>query len=301
MAKRLFDILVSAVALTVLCACHPPGGDRHPAQQPSTIFYRAAAPAGTASRLPCSNCAPHARQPGPAPSAITGAKNPRVFFFGALLRLLKVDELPQFYDVLRGKMSLVGPRPEDPRHRPRSLRPRAPRNAARPPGPDQSGQSVRLHARRCTALAGADPELAYAEKLLPVKLALEAVYVREANFWYDLSILSAPPLVIGLIAGGRRQFRDPPEMRRLGRIVPARMPGFPEAVTRRVPAAERKRLPDHVTKTNSSRPASRGGRYQPPVDPAKGAPSWNNPPHCPLRRRLSLSPRSAARGTNWRT
>ena len=67
------------------------------------------------------------------------------------------------------------------------------------------------------------------DKLLPVKLALEVVYVREANFWSDLRILVRTTVVIVLIVCGRRRFRDPPEMRKVPRVVPARRPGPPDA------------------------------------------------------------------------
>jgi len=57
-----------------------------------------------------------------------------------------------------------------------------------------------------------DPERAYAERLLPLVLALDRVYVRHASLWYDATIVGRTLLMIAATLLGRRRFPDPPEM-----------------------------------------------------------------------------------------
>jgi len=150
-------------------------------------------------------------------AAITGPLDPRVFPVGALLRRLKLDELPQLFDVLRGKMSLVGPRPEDPRIVRDHYRPQDHETLRVLPGLASPG-SIYNYTHGEAILARGDAEQVYAEKLLPVKLALETVYVGEASFLYDLRILLRTAAVILLIAAGKRHFPDPPEMAKARRM-----------------------------------------------------------------------------------
>lgn len=158
---------------------------------------------------------------GPKASAITASQDVRVFPFGRLLRALKIDELPQLFDILRGEMSVVGPRPEEmdivrDHYAPEHIETLSVRPGLAGPG------SIYNYTHGEKLIGKTNPQQDYLEKLLPIKLALETVYVRNAGFFYDLRIVFRTLGVIALIAAGKRRFSDPPEMRKVERIFPAR-------------------------------------------------------------------------------
>src|SRR5438094_471157 len=68
-------------------------------------------------------------------------------------------------------------------------------------------------------LQGSDPEAAYVARLLPLKLALDAVYVRRASLAYDARIAGRTLWVIVTTLLGRRRFPDPPELPEARRLL----------------------------------------------------------------------------------
>ena len=109
------------------------------------------------------------------------------------LRRFGLDELPQLLNVIRGEMSLVGPRPEDP-----SLvdldDPRWARVLSVRPG--ITGPTQLFWApREAAVLEGPDPVVTYRRDVLPAKLASDVRYVAERSVGGDLRVLAATLLV----------------------------------------------------------------------------------------------------------
>ncbi len=147
-----------------------------------------------------------------AVAAVGIAKNdPRVFPFGALLRRTKVDELPQLYNVLRGDMAIVGPRPEDPGMVARFYTPLDHETFRVAPGLTSPG-SIYAYTHGEAQLDARDAEGCYGERLLPLKLALDIVYVRRASLSYDLALIVRTAWMLGTALLGRREFPLPPEL-----------------------------------------------------------------------------------------
>ncbi|NML15091.1 sugar transferase [Azohydromonas caseinilytica] len=119
---------------------------------------------------------------------LTVGTDARITRAGHWLRSRRLDELPQLIDVLKGDMSLVGPRPEVPRyvaHYPPALR--AAVLSVRPGITDPASLA---HLDEGALLArAADPERAYVEQVLPAKLAQQVAYAGRATLVSDLRIL----------------------------------------------------------------------------------------------------------------
>ena len=120
-------------------------------------------------------------------SQITAGDDPRITRVGYLLRRLKLDELPQLINVLRGEMSLVGPRPEVPQYVEVFRADYEEILSVRPGMTDWASLAFRDEA---AILGGsANPEEMYMRIVLPAKLELGREYVRRASLAGDVTVI----------------------------------------------------------------------------------------------------------------
>jgi lipopolysaccharide/colanic/teichoic acid biosynthesis glycosyltransferase len=144
--------------------------------------------------------------------SITAWHDPRVFPLGRLLRATKIDELPQLVNVIKGDMSLVGPRPEAPDVVRAHYRADDVMTLQVAPGVTSPGTVY--YYTHCEAMLTANVVMdVYVEQVLPLKLALDRVYLSNATFLYDLRILVRTIKVVVARTLGIRRFPDPPELR----------------------------------------------------------------------------------------
>lgn len=143
-------------------------------------------------------------------SSITSANDNRVYPFGFLIRKCKIDELPQLIDVLRGKMAIVGPRPEDVNIVEQHYDSIGFETLTVKPGLASPG-SIFNYTHGEKMLEDENAESAYIKKLLPIKLKLDCYYVQHRSFLYDTKIIFRTIMVILLITIGEKKFNYPPE------------------------------------------------------------------------------------------
>ena len=118
---------------------------------------------------------------------VTRRGDTRTTRIGCVLRRLKLDELPQLFNVLRGDMSLVGPRPKIVGHEKVEL----------PCKPGITGMATLIFAYEEDLLAQIPPDQAeefVVEVLHPIKARLDHRYAKEGTWWTDLCILVATVL-----------------------------------------------------------------------------------------------------------
>jgi lipopolysaccharide/colanic/teichoic acid biosynthesis glycosyltransferase len=133
-------------------------------------------------------------QKRPEKDSITTIDDDQITALGRVLRFWKVDELPQLWNVLRGEMSLVGPRP------------RVPEQQTTPVGcrPGITGAASLAFAREEVMLAGIPRDLLatyYASRVLPIKQRMDDEYMAQATFFSDAKLLLRTVLRVWTPAG----------------------------------------------------------------------------------------------------
>jgi len=120
-------------------------------------------------------------------SVITAAGDGRVTRAGAALRKYKLDELPQLFNVFKGDMSLVGPRPEVPEY----VQLEAPIwQAVLQVRPGVTDLATLLYRDEESLLGtSGDPNALYRETVLPAKLVLNLGYLRSQSFRRDVKLI----------------------------------------------------------------------------------------------------------------
>ncbi len=116
-----------------------------------------------------------------------GGRDPRVTRSGYFIRKYKLDELPQLMNVLRGDMSLVGPRPEVRKYVEMYTEEQLHVLDVRPGITDMA--SIRYRNENELLSEAEDPEAFYVGVVMPDKLKINLEYVVRHSFWFDMKLI----------------------------------------------------------------------------------------------------------------
>jgi lipopolysaccharide/colanic/teichoic acid biosynthesis glycosyltransferase len=182
--QRLFDALASAAGIVLLSPLLLAIAILVKATSPGPVIYRARRVGRGGVLFDVLKFRTMRAAAGGA--GITRAGDPRVTAVGRVLRKYKLDELPQLFNVVRGEMSLVGPRPEDPRYvalydddqrRVLDVRPGI-----------TSAASIEYRDEE-SKLVGESWEETYVREIMPTKLRIDLGYLQGRTFISDLGLI----------------------------------------------------------------------------------------------------------------
>jgi lipopolysaccharide/colanic/teichoic acid biosynthesis glycosyltransferase len=187
-AKRCFDLVVAAAGIVTVAPVLGATALLVKASSPGPVLFRQQRVGrhGVPFEL-CKFRTMHVQvRPGPQ---VTAGSDPRITRVGRVLRKTKLDELPELFNVLRGDLSLVGPRPEVPHYVALySDEDRRFLQQVRPGITDPA--TVRFRNEEDVLARAADPERAYVEQILPEKVRMYRRYLEGASFLGDFQILA---------------------------------------------------------------------------------------------------------------
>ena len=131
----------------------------------------------------------------------------RIFPFGRFIRKAKIDEMPQVVNILKGEMSVVGPRPEDKDNADKVYVGEYKHILDVKPGLTSTAS---LYDYTHGELF--ENEELYEKVFMPKKLKLELYYVYHRSFWYDIVLVLRTGWLIALKTCGKTEFTEPVEL-----------------------------------------------------------------------------------------
>lgn len=118
---------------------------------------------------------------------ITVGNDSRVTKVGRFIRKFKIDEVPQLINILKGDMSVVGPRPEVPKYVNMYSAEQLKVLSVLPGLTDYA--SIEYLDEQKILGAAEDPDKAYIEEVMPAKLKLNLKYISDRSFWLDIKLI----------------------------------------------------------------------------------------------------------------
>lgn len=187
-AKRIVDIILSTAGLVLLLPFFAIMAVWIKLDSPGPVFFRQTRVGRLGKAFRIYKFRTMVADAGSKGLPLTVGKDPRITASGGFLRHFKLDELPQLINVLKGEMSLVGPRPEVPRYV--ELYPIHIREKVLSVSPGITDFASIEYRDESLILARAkNPEAAYIEQILPEKLEYYQRYVSEHSLLVDLKII----------------------------------------------------------------------------------------------------------------
>lgn len=208
---RAFDVVLAALGLTVLSPLMALIALALLLTSPGPVLYPARRTGRHGRVFTMHKFRTMDHDPSGRGSVITAHADRRVHALGRFLRRTKLDELPSLWNVVRGDMAVVGPRPEEPTVVERFYTDAMRSTLALRPGLTSPG--ALWGSTHGEGLLGgcADPVAGYVQRVMEPKLALEQVYLRRRRLGYDVRLVGRTAWTLLRLAVGA-SVGEPPEM-----------------------------------------------------------------------------------------
>ena len=188
MVKRLFDIIFSSVGLIIISPFLLIIAVLIKLNSKGSVFYRGERIGKLGKPFKIFKFRTMIENADKLGGPSTSSDDPRLIKIGPFLKKYQLDELPQLINVLKGEMSLVGPRPEVKIYV--DMMSKEERNSILSIKPGMTDLASLWNFHEGEILKGSQyPEKTYIEKIRPTKIKLQLEYVKTRSFWLDLKII----------------------------------------------------------------------------------------------------------------